>query len=694
MNRLLVEIGTEEIPAGYIHPALESFSSILQKKMADARIAHGEISTYGTPRRLTIVIEDVSRKQSPLSVEIMGPPERIGIDDKGNLSVPGIKFSEKIGVSPKQIKIKETEKGRYLYATKTDRGIVSKSLLKEILPETILSIHFPKTMRWADLKIQFTRPIHSIVALLGKDVISFLVGNIKSSRVTFGHRFMAPKKINLSSPDQYLEILSDAFVMADIRQRKDKLVSQMNKTVAQVSGHVIPDDELVDTVTNLVEYPAAVVGRFDDEFLDLPREILLTAMRVHQKYFGVVDGQGNLMPYFVAVNNTKANDLALVAKGHERVLRARLADAQFFFNADLKNSLDEKKKKLKSVLFQAELGSMYDKTSRLEKLVVYLSSIQNLDENQTSQVVKAAGLCKADLVSHVVVEFPKLQGVMGRVYADNQKESANVGVAIEEHYRPTFAGDHLPKTLEGSVLSIADKIDSICGCFSIGLIPTGASDPYALRRQANGIILIALENKFSLSIEGLVKEGLNLFGKNDPLEVDPVTNKILSFLKGRMAHLLESEEVSKDAVAAVLSVSNDNIPTIWKKAHALQLLKSEPDFEILAAAFKRVVNIIKKADSSEVDSQAVNESLFENDSESMLFNLYKDINRRVIDHIENGDINKAFSDIASMRESVDRFFDDVMVMAENLDVRKNRLALLGKISGLFALLADFSKIST
>jgi glycyl-tRNA synthetase beta chain len=548
-------------------------------------------------------------------------------------------------------------------------------------------------MRWAALKIQFARPIHTIAALLGKDVVSFQVGDVKSGRNTFGHRFMAPKKIKLSSPDQYIERLFEASVIADISLRREQLVTQMNEAVARINGQVIPDDELVDTVTNLIEFPAAVVGRFDDEFLELPREILITAMRVHQKYFAVEDLSGNLMPYFVAVNNTKANDMDLVAKGHERVLRARLADAQFFFNTDLKNSLDEKKEKLKSVLFQADLGSMYDKTARIEKLAVFLSANQNLDAQQTAQIQRAAGLCKADLVSHAVVEFPKLQGIMGRVYALRQNEAENVGMAIEEHYQPTSAGARLPETIEGAVLSISDKIDSICGCFSINLIPTGASDPYALRRQANGIILIALKNNFSFSLNVLIEKSLQLFDQCNASETDLLTERIIDFLKGRMAHLLEAEGVSKDAVAAVLAVSNDNIPTIWKKAHALQRLKSEPDFEILAIAFKRVVNIIKKADSSETVSQSVKESLFEHESESDLYKSYKEINLLVGSHIDNGNIDKAFSEIASMRESVDRFFEDVMVMAEDMDIRRNRLALLGQISGLFERLADFSKIS-
>lgn len=694
MNRLLVEIGTEEIPAGYIQPALTSFSSGLAEKLTEARIEYGNIAVYGTPRRLTLIVDDVAQKQSSVSTETMGPPERIARDESGNLTVPGLKFAEKMGVGPKQLKIKETEKGRYLCAVKKQRSIASKKILKEILPQAILSLHFPKTMRWANLKILFARPIHSLVALLGNEVISFQVGDIKSSRYTFGHRFMKPGKIKLTSPDQYLEILSNAYVMVDINRRKEELVSQMNEAVARIGGRVIPDDELVDTVTNLIEYPAAVVGRFDNEFLKLPRGILITAMRVHQKYFAVKDDQDNLMPYFVAVNNTPARDVDLVAKGHERVLRARLADAQFFFKTDLKTSLDEKVEKLKSVLFQADLGSMYDKTVRIEKIAALVARTLNLDQVQSNEIVRAARLCKADLVSQVVIEFPKLQGIMGRAYAYADQEVENVASAIEEHYRPTYSGGVLPGTVHGAVLSIADKIDSICGCFSIGLIPTGASDPYALRRQGIGIVLIALDRQFSFSLSNLIAESLKMLNSGDPAEIKQLKEKILDFLKGRMAHLLEAEGVSRDAVAAVLSVAKDNIPNIWKKAHSLQQLKSEPDFEVLAIAFKRVVNIIKKADPSETDNREVNKAIFEHESESVLYDKFKIVKENVVKLLDKGDIDQAFADIASMRESVDQFFDDVMVMTDDIDIRKNRLALLVRIAGLFELLADFSKIST
>ncbi|MDA8404129.1 MAG: glycine--tRNA ligase subunit beta [Desulfobacteraceae bacterium] len=694
MNRLLVEIGTEEIPAGYIQPALKAFSSLLVKKMADARIPHGDVHTYGTPRRLAVIVSDVAPKQSPLSIEMMGPPERIGMDANGKLTVAAQKFAEKTGVPASQLQIRETGKGRYLYAVKTERGAASKKILSEMLPEAILSVPFPKSMRWADLTIAFARPIHAITALLGSDVIPFRVGNVRSSRYTFGHRFMKPGKIKLNTPDDYLTALSGAWVLADIRQRKEILETQMAQAVSRINGRVIEDKELVETVVHLIEYPAAIVGRFDDAFLDLPKEILITAMREHQKYFAVVNGKNELMPYFVAINNTTAKDMTLVTKGHERVLRARLSDAKFFFTTDLKTSLDENTEKLKSVLFQANLGSMHDKTMRIEKLAGWLAKAGKAEEAQIQDIARAAHLCKADLVSHAVIEFPKLQGIMGRVYAMKQNEPIHTATAIEEHYRPTYAGGALPETFEGSVLSIADKMDSICGCFSAGLIPTGAADPYALRRQANGLILIALKNRFAFSLNALIRESLIMFGVNNAGEINDLTDKIVDFFKVRMAHLLEEEGISKDAVAAVLAVSTDTIGGVWEKARSLQKLKSAPGFEVLATAFKRVVNIIRKADIGETGGQAAHPSLFAHESEKALLEQFHTVQQKVLAHIHTGQIDHAFADIAGMREFVDRFFDDVMVMDEDMNIRKNRLALLGQIAGLFGMLADFSKIST
>ncbi len=496
MKTLLLEIGTEEIPAGYIEPALETLTTTLLQKMTNARIDYGSAQIFATPRRLAVEVKKVAEKQKSMTSEVLGPPERIGFDDKGKFTVAAKKFAEKVGVSESNLTVKESDKGRYLCARITERGLPTRTLLKSILPEVILATPFPKIMKWAELDIEFARPIHTIIALLGDKIIPFSLGDTKSGRFTHGHYFMHPGKVKISEPKDYIKTLRSVKVIADLNARRKYVQKEIDKAAKGVSGKVLPDDELVDIVKNLVEYPVATAGRFDKEFLEVPREVLITAMREHQKYFAVINKKGNLMPCFIAVNNTRTKDLKLVATGHEWVLRARLADAQFFYRSDLAVSSKERVEKLKGVLFQAKLGSMYEKVKRVQKIAGFIADAVKKDSNLKKQVTRAAFLCKADLVSHVVGEFPKLQGIMGRVYADITGEHKNVSAAIEEHYRPIYSGGQLPETLTGAILGIADKIDNICGFFSVGLVPTGASDPYALRRQGIGIIQIMFDNDF------------------------------------------------------------------------------------------------------------------------------------------------------------------------------------------------------
>jgi glycyl-tRNA synthetase beta chain len=692
MDTLLLEIGTEEIPAGYIEAALSAMSSLMLQRMKDERIEHGGAKTFGTPRRLAVMIEGVSAKQAPLITEVTGPPEKAGFDDSGRPTVAGIKFAEKMGVPVKSIKIKRTDKGSYLCAVKTDPGLSSKEVLKRLLPQIITAIPFPKVMKWADLDVRFARPIQSVLALLGRQIIPFEIGNIKSGRYAFGHRFMHSGKIGISHPAEYLEKLISAHVIADISERKNDIRKQIENIAAGMKGRVLEDDDLVNVVTNLVEYPVPVAGKFDELYLEVPDEILINSMREHQKYFAVTGDNGRLLPCFIAVNNTMAKNMALVARGHERVLRARLEDARFFYRNDINVPMDKWVEKLKGVLFQARLGSMYGKTERIEKLTEYLSDA-NCPEIK-KHAVRAARLCKADLVSQVVGEFPKLQGVMGRIYAANAGEEKDVAVAVEEHYRPVYSGGALPATTVGAVVGIADKIDSICGCFSAGLIPTGASDPYALRRQGIGIIQIMLDKKFSFSLKALIEKSLILFDKEKTGEIKETVEKVFGFLENRVSHLLVEQGYSKDVVSAIVSVSADNIPDVWNKAAALQKLRSAPDFEPLAVAFKRVVNIIKKSAAEIADLRAftVNERLFEKECESALFSAYRDVEIRVSGNLVKKDFEQALLDIASLKIPVDAFFEGVLVMTDDRDIRNNRLALLGSISGLFTLFADFSKI--
>lgn len=694
MDSLLLEIGTEEIPAGYIQPALKALSEKLAQRLADARIDHGPIITHGTPRRLAAQVEQVAARQRAVVEKILGPPEKVAFDQKQKPTMAAVRFAEKVGMPISRLKIEQTEKGRYLAAQKTEKGKNSKVLLKSILPEVILSIPFPKIMRWADLTIQFARPIQSILALLGSSVIPFaLDGRIKSGRRTCGHMFMNPGHLSVDVAGNYLSSLRKAHVVADIAERKREVIREVEKAAAELGGRILPDEELLEIVTNLVEIPFATAGRFDDVFLELPREILITAMREHQKYFAVAHPvDDRLLPCFIAVNNTRTRDMNLVTTGHERVLRARLSDARFFYRSDLQTSMETWVERLKGVLFQAKLGSMYEKMMRVKELAAYLS--REIDPELETSVARAAFLCKADLVSQVVVEFPKLQGVMGRVYATLAGEEKKVAAAIEEHYRPIYSGASLPASKIGAILAIADKIDSICGCFAVGLLPTGASDPYALRRQAIGIVQIIMDQGFGLSLGRLIRKSVSLFADKNPPDREKTAEQVDQFIQNRIAYLLAEQGYAKDIIAAVTSVSVDHLPDVWNRVEALEKWRHQPDFGLLAAAFKRVVNIIRKADPSETQDLHIDPDLFQDASESSLFSSLGRVRAEVADHLAKGNLKQALTQIASLRGSVDGFFDGVLVMAPELPIRRNRLALLSAVAALFDKIADFSKIST
>ncbi len=700
MNDLLIEIGAEEIPAGYIVPALEAFREKLLILLDTARVDHGQASYFGTPRRLALIVNDVAESQRPETTTITGPPERIGFDENGKPTIAAEKFAQKAGVNLDEISVEETEKGRYLSAVKEEKCESAAFILKNSLPDIILAIPFPKSMRWGDLSISFARPIISVTAILGDNPIEFKIGNITSAPYVFGHEFMSFEKYKVENAAQYLSTLRSAGVIADINERKQLLTSEIEKAASSVNSVILKDDKLVDIVTNLVEYPYPVVGKFDDEFLELPDEVLITAMREHQKYFALTDENGKLTSYFIAVNNTKARDMDLVANGHGKVIRARLSDSKFFYKVDNESTLDDFSEKLKSVTFQAELGSMYEKRQRLIDLCDYLAQIADpKNQNLKKNLKRSAEICKSDLVSQMVIEFTKLQGVIGRTYALNMGEDIEVAKAIEEHYMPVYSGGPLPETQTGKLLAIADKTDTICGCFFADLIPTGASDPYALRRQALGIIQIMLKGNFKFSIIEIMEKGLV------PYEADPekrliLLAKILDFLKRRMVNMLVVDHgFARESVNSAVSVSFDDIPDTLLRVKALDALRQAPDFEPLSIAFKRVVNILKKTgDSTDYQKSGsdaekeINEALFESDSEKELFKQCKDVSSVVTDYITKGDYDKALKEIAGLRPAIDNFFDDVMVMTDDDALRINRIALLAFIAGLFRNIADFSMI--
>ncbi len=725
MNDLLIEVGAEEIPAGYIVPALEAFREKVLNCLDTARVDCGKALYFGTPRRLALIVNDVAEQQRPEKMTMTGPPERIGFDENGNPTIAAEKFAQKAGITLEKISVKETDKGRYLCAVREEKCQSAASILQEELPRLILDIPFPKSMRWGDLSISFARPIISVTAILGDMPLDFTVGNIKAEPYVFGHEFMAFEKFKIRNASEYLFVLRKAGVIADMEERKKLLVEEIERAAMSVDSRILKDDKLVDIVTNLVEYPYPVVGKFDDEFLELPDEVLITAMREHQKYFALTDENGKLTSCFIAVNNTKARDMELVAKGHGKVIRARLSDSKFFYKVDNESTLDDFSEKLKSVTFQAELGSMFEKRQRLIRLCRYLSEVAvfgdksteddrpgqdysgsgsgkddtNVNSDLEENLIRAAEICKSDLVSQMVIEFTKLQGIIGRTYALNQGENQEVATAIEEHYMPVYSGGALPRTQTGKLLAIADKIDTICGCFFAGLIPTGASDPYALRRQAFGIIQIMLDAGFKFSMEHLVDQGLL------PYEVDSekrliLLAKIMDFFKKRMVNMLVVDHgFTKEAVNAAVSVSFDDIPDAFLRVKAIDALRKAADFEPLSISFKRVVNILKKAGrfddtvkSDEYSAVNIDKELFESDSEKELFSQCISVSSIIVNYTRNGNYDEALKKIAELRPFIDKFFDDVMVMTDDEALKNNRISLLSFIAGLFGNIADFSMI--
>ncbi|PIE74780.1 MAG: glycine--tRNA ligase subunit beta [Deltaproteobacteria bacterium] len=691
MNDFLFEIATEELPAGYISPASDFMASWLEKKFQEKRIDFGKIEKYSTPKRLALIVRELSEKQKETSTKVMGPPEKVGFKD-GKACVPAEKFAEKIGISVDEIKIEETEKGRYLYGIKVEETLFTKDILKNILPELVKKIPFPKSMRWADHDISFARPVTGFTALFGNDLIEFDLEGIKSSKETNGHRFLFNEKIEIDNPSEYIEKLEKAYVLCDREKRKSFIEKEVEKAAAKADGFAYKDEALLDEVTGLVEYPVIHTGKFDDKFLNLPDEVLYTAMKKHQKYFAVLNDKKEMLPYFITVSNIIPKDENIVISGNERVLRARLSDADFFFETDLKSDFESWNKELDNVMFQAKLGSTGEKVKRIEKNAAFISNKFGFSKELENEILRTARLCKADLVSFMVDEFANLQGIMGRIYSKVKGESDNVAFGIEEHYKPVSAGASLPETWTGIVVSIADKMDSICGCFSIGFLPTGASDPYALRRQCIGIIQIMKEKKVLVSLDEIIKFSLSHFRSYMTEDESFIFDEIKKFFEVRLEQILVDEGFSRDLVSSVISADSDIIPYVCERVEAITELKNKniEEFESLVRGFKRAGNILKK---SEILNVEINPALFENDYEKTLYKKLQLIKEEVLQYVGSGKTKEALFELAGIRSEIDGFFDNVMVLVEDEKIRNNRTALLHEISMLFDKFADFSGIS-
>jgi glycyl-tRNA synthetase beta chain len=687
MAEFLLEIGTEEIPSGFIPRALEDMKGFLEKEFQNHRISCKEVKAMGTPRRLVLTAGGVATTQEGRLIEVIGPAKRIAFNEEGQPTKAALGFARGQGIGIEELQVVRTDKGEYVSARKEEKGEETIQLLPTILPRLIASISFPKSMRWMDLENTFARPIHWILALFDGTVVPFQIGNVSSSNLSRGHRFMAPGSFQVKDVGEYLRRLKNSFVIVNPEERKELIIGEMNKVAGEVSGNILPDDELLEIVTFLVEYPVAIRGSFSRDFLALPREVLISAMREHQRYFSLTDATGTLLPYFVAISNTRPRDPNVVVRRNERVLQARLSDANFFFVEDRKIPLIQRLEGLKRVVYHSKLGTSYEKVMRISNLAEYLT--ERIDPSLQETVEKASLLCKCDLITGMVGEFPNLQGVMGRIYALLSGEKEEVAQAIYEHYLPISAGGGIPSSHPGAILSIADKFDTIVGCFGVGLIPTGTADPYALRRQTLGIINIILGKRYLFSISQLIERSLDLLSEKIERPPREIRTDVLEFFRGRLQNLLNSKGLSPDAIEAALVVSLDDIVDLEERAKALHDLRSEPDFESLAIAFKRVVNITKSHTSQKIDPRR-----FESDVEGKLFEAFREVTKKASEKIAQKDYPAALKDLSLLRQPVDKFFDGVMVMAEDEKIKNNRLSLLSSISQLFLRIGDFSKIIT
>ena len=687
MKELLLEIGTEEIPAGFIPQALNDLEVLIRKELETNRIDFDGVKTLGTPRRIVLFVESVSEKQRDEELMKIGPSKQAAFDSKGNPTKAAVGFAKSQSVSVESLKLIQTEKGEYVCAVKEEPGRPTLELLASILPKVIFSIPFQKSMRWADVPIRFARPIHWILALFGGEVIPFEAGNIRSEDVTYGHRFMHPGAIRVNNFHSYLQRTREAFVIVDPIERKRKIEEGMIREGAPVSGKVLKDEELLDEVNFLVEYPVAFCGSFDPKFLSLPREIVIHSMKEHQRYFPLVDDHGTLLPHFICISNIAPKDEKVVVKGNERVLKARLSDAAFFYQDDLKITLEKRVEQLKKVVFQAKLGTSFEKVMRFKQLASFIC--ERIDPNLRETVERASLLCKADLVTGMVGEFPKLQGIVGREYARLSGEKVKVYEAIYEHYLPAFAGDRLPSGPVGDIVSIADKMDTIVGCFGVGLVPTGTADPFGLRRQALGIIRIILEQKYPLSLVELIDESGRQLGDKIDRSFSEVKKEVLDFFRVRYQNFLLDKGYSFDVVEAVISVSFDELLDAQHRIDALKVAREWEDFESIVIGFKRAMNILKGSSFK----KELNPSLFSESAEMNLYQAFRKTKERIERHLNQRDYESALLEMIQMKRPIDDFFNEVMVMVEDESIRNNRLALLDVVGQLFLRIADFSKLT-
>lgn len=683
-NYLLFEIGVEELPSRFVNSTLEQIKNNLNKMLKENRITFNDIQTYGTPRRLTFIINEISERQENLEEEVKGPSKKIALDADGNFTKPALGFMKSKGLKEDDVCFKTVGKDEYIFGTIRQEGKQTSEVLKEILPEAVKAVTFPKAMRWGGKNIRFARPIRWILTLLNDSVLEIDLEGIKSSNITKGHRFLGEKEFSVNSLEDYLEKLEKNYVILDQNKRKDMIKNQCIEVANSLGGEVEFEDDLLEEITHLVEYPTAFYGEFDPDYVKLPKEVVTTPMQQHQRYFPVVKN-GKLLPNFIAVRNGDKYKIDNVKAGNEKVLEARLADALFFYKEDTKKSLESYIEKLKSVVFQAKLGTVYEKTLRIKKLSLDILNMLGLS-SESDDAKRAAKLSKADLVTGMVFEFTELQGIMGREYAKVSGENEAVSDAIFEHYLPRFSGDILPKTNIGIALSIADKIDSIVGFFAIGIQPTGSQDPYALRRQALGVLSILMDKKLELDLGEVIDYALNNYS-NIEFDRQEVKAQIMEFFNERIKNLFRELGIRYDVIDAVISADISDISDMHARAIELNNWLEKDELVEMLTAFNRVSTLAQKSPSDEVK-----EELLKEEAEIKLNSEFKDTQTKVEDLLKDKKYSEALDAFASLRPVIDNMFDSVMVMDKDESIKNNRLGLLKKIYDTMLKICDLSKI--
>lgn len=677
---LLLEIGLEEMPARFVTNSMNQLSDRIQAWLMEKKIGFDNITAYSTPRRLAVLVTEVVEAQEDIHEEAKGPARKIALDENGEWTKAAVGFCRGQGASVEDIYFKEINGIEYVHVKKFIQGQETIKLLPE-LQQIITAMTFPKNMKWANNDLRYIRPIKWLLALFGNEVIPFSITNVETSNWTIGHRFLG-SEIEINVPRDYVKAMLGQYVIVDSIERKEAIVSQLEK-IAEENEWVIPiDEELLEEVTNLVEYPTALFGRFEEEFLEIPEEVLITSMKEHQRYFPVKSNEGKLLPFFVTVRNGGHEHLEKVAKGNEKVLRARLSDAAFFYKEDQKTEIDSLLAKLTSIVYHEEIGTLSEKVNRVRMLTNEMAEKLEFSREDNETADRASEICKFDLVTNMVYEFPELQGFMGEKYALQKGEKPAVATAINEHYMPRNAEDNTPASNAGAALSIAEKMDTIAACFAIGIIPSGSQDPYALRRQATGIVQTLINKEWNISLEWLIHSALTLAEKAGITKksVSELSSELTSFFKLRIKHILQERHVRYDLIEAILGNEIGSLPSLVRRAEVLDNRKNDDGFKESMEALSRVLNISAKAENP----GEVNPELFENEFETNLFNKYEDIKEKLGAQISEND---EFELLISLKPEIDLYFDNTMVMADRQELRENRLnqmVLLAKTIKKFA----------